>query len=233
MVVVAYGLLLPEVILSAPRLGCINVHASLLPRWRGAAPIQRAIAAGDNETGVVIMQMDRGLDTGDMLLTAHCKIDSEETAGSLHDKLATIGVPALNKALLLIAEGQISATPQQEELNCYASKISKQELAIDWRQSAATIARNIRAFNPFPIAYASLGGERIKIWRAQQCPQNGKAGTIIEADKKSLVVACGEGSLSLQIIQLPGAKALDIAAVMNSKADTFEVGTRFDLLATS
>ncbi len=228
MVVVAYGLLLPKAILDAPRLGCINVHASLLPRWRGAAPIQRAIEAGDKESGVIIMQMDEGLDTGDMLLEARCDITDKDTGGSLHDKLADIGVPALNNALQQIAEQTITATRQDHEQTCYAPKISKQELAINWQQAAAVIERKIRAFNPFPIAYTSLNGDRIKIWQATRDNRSGQAGQIIHADKKSIVVACGEDSLKLDMIQLPGGKALDIPAVMNSKADLFSVGTQFD-----
>ncbi|MFA7553191.1 MAG: methionyl-tRNA formyltransferase [Spongiibacteraceae bacterium] len=229
MVVVAYGLLLPKVILDAPKYGCINVHGSLLPRWRGAAPIQRAIEAGDTESGIVIMQMDEGLDTGDMLLTTRCSIDANETGGSLFDKLAELGVPALNNALNLIAKQEITATAQDDSETCYARKISKEELAIDWRQPATTIERMIRAFNPFPVAYANLNGERIKIWQATASEQQGEAGKIIHADKKSIIVGCGEGCLSLQIIQLPGGKALDITAVMNSKADTFSCGVQFDL----
>jgi methionyl-tRNA formyltransferase len=229
MVVVAYGLLLPKVILDAPRLGCINVHGSLLPRWRGAAPIQRAIEAGDKESGIVIMQMDEGLDTGAMLLTARCTLDPDETAGSLHDKLADLGVPTLNQALNQIASGQITATQQDGRHSCYASKIDKAELAIDWHLPASVLDRKIRAFNPFPVCHALFNGERIKIWRAQAEQATGKPGRIIHADRKTLLVACGEGSLSLQIIQLPGAKALDIAAIMNSKAELFCSGAQFDL----
>jgi methionyl-tRNA formyltransferase len=240
MVVVAYGLLLPKTILASPKLGCINVHASLLPRWRGAAPIQRAIAAGDTETGVVIMQMDEGLDTGNMLLTTRCEISPDETGGSLHDKLAAIGLPALNQSLDLIADHATSAIVQDESKSCYAAKISKQELAIDWRQSAAEIERNIRAFNPFPTAYASLNKQRIKIWQAHIIEHSNaannttdnEAGKITHADKKSIHVACGEGCLSIQQLQLPGGKALDTASVMNSKADLFTVGTRFDVINT-
>lgn len=233
MVVVAYGLLLPKVILDTPRLGCINVHASLLPRWRGAAPIQRAIEAGDRETGVMIMQMDEGLDTGDILLEARCNISATDTGGSLHNKLASIGVPALNKALQQIAEQTITATQQNNKHACYAAKISKQELAIDWQQPATLIERKIRAFNPFPISYTRLNGDRIKIWQASLNEPSGAAGEIIAANKKSIVVACGESSLSLQMIQLPGGKALDIPAVMNSKADWFTTGTRFDSIETT
>ena len=233
MVVVAYGLLLPPAILQAPRLGCINVHGSLLPRWRGAAPIQRAIEAGDRESGIVIMQMDEGLDTGDMLLEARCTLSDTETGGSLHDKLADLGVPTLNRALNLIATQRIKATKQDDVNSCYARKIEKQELVIDWRQPATILERKIRAFNPFPVAYTTLSGERVKIWQARANDKNGEPGTIISADKKSLLVACGEGSLSLQHIQLPGGKALDIPAVMNSKADQFRVGTRFDVVEST
>ncbi len=230
MVVVAYGLLLPKVILEAPRLGCINVHGSLLPRWRGAAPIQRAIEAGDPESGVVIMQMDEGLDTGDMLLQASCTLSDQETGGSLHDTLADLGVPTLNQALKQIAAGTLSATKQDDSQSCYARKISKTELAIDWQQSATTIERKIRAFNPSPIAYASLNGQRIKIWQSQLNDLCGEPGTIIAADKKQLIVACGEASLCLQKVQLPGGKPLEIPALMNSKSDMFSIGTRFDVI---
>lgn len=233
MVVVAYGLLLPKAVLDTPRLGCINVHASLLPRWRGAAPIQRAVEAGDKESGVIIMQMDEGLDTGDMLLEARCPIAEDETGGSLHDKLAEIGVPALNQALNMIANNTVTPTPQNHSDSCYAAKISKQELAIDWQQPAEIIARKIRAFNPFPGAFASLNNARMKILQASVDTAGGSAGTIIYADKKNLQVACGEGSLKLHTIQLAGAKALDIAAVMNSKASLFTTGTCFDSLPPS
>jgi methionyl-tRNA formyltransferase len=230
MVVVAYGLILPKVILEAPKLGCINVHASLLPRWRGAAPIQRAIEAGDKQSGVIIMQMDEGLDTGDMLLEARCDINPKDTGGSLHDKLAAIGVPALNQALDLIAEDKITPRQQEHSLSNYAAKISKQELAIDWQQTAETIERKIRAFNPFPGAVTTLNGERIKILQATVCQQSGEPGCIIAADKKSVIVACKENSLALETIQMAGAKALDIAAVMNSKASLFAAGNQFDLI---
>lgn len=228
MVVVAYGLLLPKVVLDTPRLGCINVHASLLPRWRGAAPIQRAIEAGDSESGVVIMQMDEGLDTGDMLLTARCDINANETGGTLHDKLATIGVPALNQTLSDMANNELKATKQTDE-SCYAAKISKQELMIDWTLPARVIHRKIRAFTPFPSTFSTLNNHRIKILQADLGNRQGEPGEIVFADKKHLEVACGDTSLQLLKIQMAGAKALDIPAVMNSKADKFRVGTRFDL----
>ena len=231
MIVVAYGLLLPPVILETPRLGCINVHASLLPRWRGAAPIQRAIEAGDLRSGVTIMQMDKGLDTGDMLLVADCEIGPKETGGSLHDKLAEVGVPSLIEAVDALALGPISRNVQDDTQANYAAKISKQDAIIDWQQPAAAIARKIRAFNPFPIAYTALNGERIKIWQAEVCEQSGAAGSILHADKKTLIVGCGEGSLSLQQLQLPGGKSMAIHALMNSKAELFSKGTPFDPLS--
>ncbi|EAW32703.1 methionyl-tRNA formyltransferase [marine gamma proteobacterium HTCC2143] len=235
MIVAAYGLLLPPVILQTPNYGCINVHASLLPRWRGAAPIQRAIEAGDSESGVVIMQMDEGLDTGDMLLTASCNIENSETGGSLLDKLTALGIRALNQALDRIAEHQISATAQPRQNTTYAAKISKDELTINWQQAATVIERKIRAFNPFPVAYTNLDGRRIKIWLANvvakdQFDSTQPAGTIVYADRQTIIVNCGDGQLSLQTIQLPGGKALPISAVMNSKAEMFAAGTRFDVI---
>lgn len=230
MVVVAYGLLLPKVILDTPRLGCINVHGSLLPRWRGAAPIQRAVEAGDKESGVVIMQMDVGLDTGDMLVTARCDITSTDTAASLHDKLAQLGVPALHAALRQLASGSAQPVAQDDSQSCYAQKISKAEATIDWREPAEVIDRRIRAFNPFPIATADLDGQTIKLWRTRVIRESGEPGTILHADKKSVLVACGEHSLAIEQMQLPGGKVLDTPAVMNSKADWFTVGKRFTLL---
>lgn len=231
MVVVAYGLLLPEAVLTAPRLGCINVHASLLPRWRGAAPIQRAIEAGDKESGVVIMQMDQGLDTGDMLLTAKCIIEDTDTGGSLHDKLAALGMPTLNETLNLLAKGEATAVPQDDSLSCYAPKISKNDAVIQWHRPALDIERQIRAFNPFPVAFTSLAGQRVKIWLAKALSPgatNYEPGTIISADKHGIVVSCGQGTLMLNQIQLPGKKALDVSAVLNAKASLFEPGTRFE-----
>ena len=227
MVVVAYGLLLPKVVLDTPRLGCINVHASLLPRWRGAAPIQRAIDAGDAETGVTIMQMDVGLDTGDMLQKARCPISATETGGSLHDKLIEVGRPALVNVVEQLANGSAKAEPQDDNLSNYASKIEKPDLLIDWQQPAEHIARKIRAFNPFPVCFTTVNGERLKIWQAALLSSNqGQPGTIAHSDKKTIVVNCGSDSLALEQIQLPGGKALDVAAVMNSKADLFTPGTQ-------
>lgn len=163
MVVVAYGLILPQAVLDAPRLGCINVHASILPRWRGAAPIQRAIEAGDPETGVTIMQMDAGLDTGAMLSVSRCEIDHSETSASLHHKLEELGAPALLHTLASIAAGRAVAVDQDDRLSCYAAKITKQEALIDWSQPAQVLDRQVRAFNPFPAAYTTLGELRIKV----------------------------------------------------------------------
>ena len=236
MIVVAYGLLLPPVILSAPKYGCINVHASLLPKWRGAAPIQRAVEAGDVETGITIMQMDAGLDTGDMLMKVHCPITATDTGGTIHDTLAKIGLPALIQTVDLIAKNASHPIKQDDALSCYAAKISKGDPVIDWQQPVDKIANKIRAFNPFPIAYTSLNGERIKIWQAAIVDPpadadyllNCEAGTIIKANKKEIVVACVGGYLSLQQLQLPGGKAMDVAALMNSKAAMFTTETQFD-----
>lgn len=233
LVVVAYGLILPREVLDTPRLGCINVHASILPRWRGAAPIQRAIEAGDTSTGVTIMQMDIGLDTGDMLLKASCDIEEHDTGGSLHDKLVELGRPNLITAINQLASNQACPEKQDDAQSNYASKISKSDPIIDWQQPARAIQRKIRAFNPFPICYTILNGDRVKIWQASLGPklnqdaQKQAAGSILHADKKGITVRCGDGSLTLQSIQLPGGKALDIAAVMNSKATQFSPGTLF------
>ncbi|MGH1373032.1 MAG: methionyl-tRNA formyltransferase [Cellvibrionaceae bacterium] len=228
MVVVAYGLLLPQVILDAPRFGCINVHASLLPRWRGAAPIQRAIAAGDTETGITIMQMDIGLDTGDMLLKTHCAIDADETGGSLHDKLLEQGGPALLEVLTQIAQQSLEPEKQNDDLANYASKLSKQEAAIDWSLSAEALHNQIRAFTPFPIAHFSLGSDRVRVWQSylDENPTQAAAGTIIRADNQGLVIACGEGAVRLTQLQLPGKKALAIKDILNGHGDRFSLGTR-------
>ncbi|MGK0440742.1 MAG: methionyl-tRNA formyltransferase [Pseudohongiellaceae bacterium] len=227
LIVVAYGLLLPKSVLVTPRLGCINVHASLLPRWRGAAPIQRAIEAGDKETGVTIMQMDVGLDTGDMLLKASCPITEQDTGGSLHDKLITVGQPALITVVNQLAVGDFNAEQQDNSLSNYASKMDKADMIIDWQQTAEQLALKIRAFNPFPICYTNLNGERLKIWQAHVVDSTeAPPGCIVHSDKKSIVIACGSHSLALDNIQLPGGKALDVAAVMNSKAELFTIGTQ-------
>lgn len=220
LVVVAYGLILPAAILESPRYGCINVHASLLPRWRGAAPIQRAIAAGDQLTGITIMKMDCGLDTGPMLFTARCAIHARDTSATLHDKLLALGPPALLEVLHSIHALQLQ--PQDETCATYAEKVSKQEAMIDWSLSAEMIERRIRAFNPFPIAYATHKGNRFKVYRAERQPLSTtflsakKAlGEILKVDGKGILVACGEGAISLLELQLPGKKVMPVRDLLN------------------
>ena len=215
MVVAAYGLILPQWVLSLPRLGCLNIHASLLPRWRGAAPIHRAIEAGDAETGVTIMQMDAGLDTGDMLLTARLPIGPTETTASLHDKLADLGGRLIVEALGLAERGALQPVRQPDAGVSYAHKIDKAEALIDWSQAADVIGRRIRAFDPFPGAQARLNGETLKIWcyELDSClrPNNGGYGTILSVDASGVRVACGEGVLRLTELQRPGGKRLAAA----------------------
>jgi methionyl-tRNA formyltransferase len=208
MVVAAYGIILPQAVLDMPRIGCLNIHASLLPRWRGAAPIQRAIEAGDAETGVTIMQMDAGLDTGAMLLKEALPIGADDTAASLHDKLAAQGARLIVDALARYDE--LKPEPQPEAGVTYAAKISKAEARIDWSLPAAEIARRIRAFDPFPGAVTESGGVTIKIWRASETTGSGAPGTVLQADGQQLVVACGESALSLLLLQKPGSKRLQV-----------------------
>lgn len=228
MVVVAYGLLLPKAVLALPVYGCINVHASLLPRWRGAAPIQRAIEAGDTETGVTIMQMAEGLDTGDMLLKARCPIAAEDDAGTLHDKLAMIGPDALLTVLDEIAQGKVVAEKQDDEQSNYAPKITKQEALVNWREPVKTLVLKIRAFNPFPICYSTLSGDRIRIWKGVAVPNQDRKvvpGTIIHTDKSGILVQTGEGCLLITVLQLPGKRPLHAGEVLNAHADLFSPGT--------
>ena len=230
MVVVAYGLILPKSVLDAPRLGCINVHASILPRWRGAAPIQRAIAEGDIESGVTIMQMDVGLDTGDMLLKEFTPITVEDSGGSLHDRLADIGGKAILDALEQIAAGNTHPEPQDDSLATYAHKLSKEEGKLDWNRSAMELHNLVRAFNPWPVAHTELNGNILRIWQSQALEQsvNAEPGTLISVNKDSLDVATDSGILRLLELQLPGAKRLPVADILNSKADWFPVGARFN-----
>ena len=212
MVVAAYGLILPEPVLSIPHCGCLNIHASLLPRWRGAAPIQRAIQAGDKETGITIMQMDAGLDTGDMLLKESISISPDDTAQTLHDKLCTLGAHAIVNALALIQQKKLTPIKQDESQACYAAKIKKDEAGINWQQSAEEIERKIRAFNPAPGTFTTFQGNQIKIWQAKiTSGQPGQPGKIIAIEQGGLIVACGSGLLRLEIIQKPGGKKLTIA----------------------
>ena len=229
MVVVAYGLILPPSALAIPKLGCINVHASLLPRWRGAAPIQRAVLAGDKKSGVTIMQMDVGLDTGDMLLIKDCPINPNDTGSSLHDRLAELGADCLFEALQNLPTLQEQATVQDHDVANYAHKLDKAQACINWQQSAEEIERLVRAFNSWPVAYSELDGIRVRIWQAKAADQthNQEAGTIISCTADRIEVACGKGLLNLEVVQLPGAKALPVSAVLNAKKDIFTVGKKF------
>ncbi|HYR05160.1 MAG TPA: methionyl-tRNA formyltransferase [Gallionella sp.] len=208
MVVAAYGLILPKAVLQLPPHGCLNIHASLLPRWRGAAPIPRAIQAGDGETGITIMQMDEGLDTGDMLLRRVCQITPNDTAQTMHDKLAVLGADCILEALCLLQEGRLTPAKQDDAAATYAAKLLKSEAQIDWRQDARQIERTVRAFNPFPVCHASFDGVVLKIWQATlQEGVQGKPGKVLAVDKRGITVACGKDALRLEVLQRPGGKA--------------------------
>ncbi|MEZ9007706.1 methionyl-tRNA formyltransferase [Vibrio sp. 10N.247.311.59] len=228
MVVVAYGLLLPQVVLDTPRLGCINVHGSILPRWRGAAPIQRSIWAGDKETGVTIMQMDIGLDTGDMLSIATLPIEATDTSASMYEKLAGLGPDALVECLADIASDKAVAEKQDDELANYAKKLSKEEARINWSDEAAHIERCVRAFNPWPMSHFEAAENSIKVWQSRVAEQTSDkpAGTILQADKTGIYVATGQGVLVLEQLQVPGKKAMSVQDILNSRASWFEVGTQ-------
>ncbi|WP_336291603.1 methionyl-tRNA formyltransferase [Aeromonas dhakensis] len=230
MVVVAYGLILPKVVLDTPRLGCINVHGSLLPRWRGAAPIQRSIWAGDAETGVTIMQMDVGLDTGAMIRKMSCPIAADETSASLYDKLAELGPQALIDTIDAMAAGDIAAEAQDDALANYAEKLSKEEARIDWSMDAAAIERCIRAFNPWPISWFEVADQTVKVWQAEVITQDHgqRAGTLLKADKQGIDVATGKGVLRLLTLQPPGKKAMSVTDLLNSRRDWFEPGTQLN-----
>jgi len=222
MVVVAYGLILPKAVLAIPTHGCWNVHASLLPRWRGAAPIQRAIQAGDAETGVCLMQMEAGLDTGPVLLRQHTPISDTDTGGQLHDRLAQLGAQVLADGLGLLRAGlKPIAQVQSAEGVTYAHKLDKAEARLDWSQDAAALARTVRAFNPWPIAEATLAGERVRIHGAVALADNqGKApGTVIAAAREGIDIACGQGSLRLRVVQREGGKAITAADYLNARRD--------------
>jgi len=222
MIVVAYGLLLPQAVLDAPRLGCINVHGSLLPRWRGAAPIQRAIWAGDTQTGVTIMQMDIGLDTGPMLLTRTCPIASDETSASLYDKLAGLGPTALLEAVDGLLAGRLAAVAQDDTQANYAQKLSKEEARLDWQQPAAALERAIRAFNPWPISHFPCGEHTIKVWTAEVLPhEDAQPGTIVRVGKAGIEVATGDGVLRLTRLQPPGKKPMQAHELLNSRREWF------------
>lgn len=233
MVVVAYGLLLPQVVLDTPNLGCINVHGSLLPRWRGAAPIQRAIEAGDAKTGITIMQMEAGLDTGPMISKAITPITEKDTGASLHDKLAQQGAELLISTLDSIAKEGIKAEAQDDSQATYAHKLSKQEAFIDWTKDAAVIERRIRAFNSWPVAQTALKEKIIRIWQAQIVLQQSSetAGTIIQADKDGVLVSCGHNQLLLTELQLPGSRKMSVKDLLNApkNQELLAKGSQFHL----
>lgn len=230
MVVVAYGLILPQAVLDIPSIACLNVHASLLPRWRGAAPIQRAIEAGDKETGITIMQMDAGLDTGNMLASASCVIKQSTTAASLHDELAQTGVPLLLEVLKTLPEHLTAGQQQDNELATYADKILKPEAQINWAEDAQLISRKVRAFNPFPVCYTFIGDDRVKIHLASannESSQESTPGTIVSANSGGIIVACGSGQLCIDRLQLPGGKPLTAEQLLHAKSTLFAPGARF------
>lgn len=222
MVVAAYGLILPPAVLAIPARGCLNVHASLLPRWRGAAPVQRALLAGDTATGISIMQMDAGLDTGPVLSRHEIAIEPRETAGSLLERLAALGASAIVEALDALP--RLTAQPQDDALATYAAKIAKGEARIDWGRSAAEIDRQVRAFNPFPGSETRLGEEAVKIWAAEPVPARGRPGEVIEARPESLVVACGADALRLTELQRAGRSRMGAGEFL--RGNPWRVGTR-------
>ncbi|MBL7480551.1 methionyl-tRNA formyltransferase [Legionella bononiensis] len=226
MIVIAYGLILPKAVLEIPRLGCINVHASLLPRWRGASPIQHAILYGDAQSGVTIMQMDVGMDTGDMLSTVECPITSFDTAGSLHDKLAQLSAQPLLSTLTALAEHKAHPEAQNNELATYAGKINKEDARINWHDSADQIDCRIRAFYPWPIAYTLVGDEILRIHKAHlsETVSSQPPGTILQIDKKGMLVATGNKAILIEVIQFPGGKAISIADWLNSGKTQLHVG---------
>lgn len=231
MVVVAYGLILPIEVLNAPRLGCLNVHGSLLPRWRGAAPIQRSIWAGDKETGVTIMQMDVGLDTGDMLYKVTTKISEDETSASLYTKLAELAPPALLEVLDNLENGKYPPEKQQDDLANYAEKLTKEEARLDWNLSAKQLECNIRAFNPFPISYLILNingkEERVKVYKANVLEHQDKpAGTVLNVDKTGIQIATAQGVLNITQLQPQGKKPMMIQDFLNGRSDWFKTGDK-------
>ena len=230
MVVVAYGLLLPQAVLDIPRLGCINVHASLLPQWRGAAPIERAIEAGDQHSGVTIMQMDKGLDTGPMLCKRVCTIDNDMTGDLLRQRLAELGGDALLETLQHLARGNQGAEIQDDALSSYATKLDKAEAWIDWSGDAVSIARKVRAFCSANVAVTAIDEERIRIWMAygDSQPHQHPLGTIVSASKAGIDVACGSGILRITHLQLPGRKPLAASAILNARKAMFEPGTQLN-----
>lgn len=235
MVVVAYGLLLPQAVLDMPNYGCLNVHGSLLPRWRGAAPIQRAVESGDGQTGITIMQMDKGLDTGDMLYKVNCDISMDDTSATLHDKLMALGAPALLHVLAQLTQNTLTPEKQDDAMANYAEKITKQEAQIHWHESAEKIIKKIHAFNPFPIAYTWINDTRIKIYSAQiqAATQNNSAkavGEILAIDENGIQVSCGSSEvITIKTLQIPNKKAMSVKELINGHADLFEIGQSFSM----
>ena len=217
MVVVAYGLILPQAVLDLPGLGCVNLHASLLPRWRGAAPVQRAILAGDHETGVCLMQMEAGLDSGPVLAEARTNISSDDTGGTLHDRLSQLAAEILATHLDDLEQGKLEPRVQDEALVTYASKLDKSEAAIDWQQDAACLERQVRAFNPWPVAQTRYADKALRIWKATAIDGSGTAKQVVATGKQGIDVACGSGCLRLLEIQMPGAKRLSAADFLNAR----------------
>lgn len=242
MVVVAYGVLLPEAVLATPRLGCINVHGSLLPEWRGAAPIQRSLEKGDSKTGVTIMQMDKGLDTGDMILTAECAINSTDTSAKLYEKLAKLGPEALMKALTLMAQPSYHPIEhniaQDNELATYAHKLTKEEAELNWQLTADQLNRKIRAYIPWPVAHFTFiesekKQHKIRVLQSSTIPYSGSAalGTIIDCTKQGITIVTGQNALRIEVMQLPGKKALPVQDILNGRSAWFSVGSQINKLS--
>ena len=225
LVVVAYGLILPQAVLDIPPLGCINSHASLLPRWRGASPIQRALQSGDSESGITVIHMEEGLDTGPMLLKVITQIRNDDTGGSLHDRLAELGPPSVVQAIDILSDGNLEGEVQGNSLATYAHKLNKEESYIDWRRPAIELERTIRAFNPWPICRSKLNGETLKVLAATLADGKAPPGEILGASKEGLLVACGEQALCLTQLQFPGGRALNFSDLFNSHLDKFSKGT--------